>query len=93
MNNEFEARRMQDEQPIDDTVSRVTNAIVTLITAPLVVIITVLVSVLVLIGGAWLLYALLPTNVFLIVAAVVLATTIVPYIVLYIYRRWPRTNA
>ena len=93
MNNEFEARRPQDEQPIDDTVSQVTKAIVMLITVPLVMVITVLVSALVLIGGAWLLYALLPTNVFLIVAGVVLATTIIPYIVLFIYRHRPNTKA
>ena len=92
MNNEFEARRLKDEQFIDDTVSRATAAIAMLITVPLVMIITVLVTILVLIGGAWLLYALLPSNVFLIVAGVVLATTIVPYIVLFIYRRRPRLN-
>ena len=58
MNNEFEAGRPQDEQLIDDAISRTTRAIVALITVPLVAVITVLVSALVLIGGAWLLYAL-----------------------------------
>lgn len=90
MNSQSEARRLQEEQFVDETVSQITKGIVMLITVPLVVIITVLVSAAVLIGGAWLLYALLPTNVFLIVAGVVLATTIVPYIVLFIYRRRPR---
>lgn len=93
MNSQSEARRLQEEQFVDETVSQITKGIVMLITVPLVVIITVLVSAAVLIGGAWLLYALLPTNVFLIVAGVVLATTIVPYIVLFIYRRRPRSNA